>query len=129
MKSNTTIWYSSPQKKNHMRQKQVLLGQNNSFASKTNCWRKKTKVVVSSFWSKAIQVRGTSQHNKLCPQCWFSHFFLLTYYCFFMREQVSDRPAQIPCVVLPITSHQSLELDFWSNKHILQRFASFVWYY
>ena len=29
----------------------------------------KTKVVVSSFWSKTIQVRGTSQHNKLCPQC------------------------------------------------------------
>ena len=70
----------------------------------------KTIVVVSSFCSKAIQVRGASLRNMSTALIFtFLFAYLLL---FFMREQVSDRPAQIPCVVLPITSHDSLELGF-----------------
>ena len=61
--------------------------------------RAKTKVVVSSFWSKAIQVRGVSQHNVSTMLIFEFPFASLL--LFFMREQVSDNPVRTPCVVLP----------------------------
>ena len=73
----------------------------------------KTKVAVSSFWSKAIQVRVASLYDA-CMSTVFIFAFLFAYLWlfFFMREQMSDKPARIPSVVLPITSHDSFRVRF-----------------
>ena len=74
----------------------------------------KTKVAVSSFWSKVIQVRGASPYDT-CMSTVLIFTFLFAYlWLFFMREQnlMSDKPARIPSVVLPITSHDNLRVRF-----------------
>ena len=84
------------------RPKQIICFKNKSLL------RAKTKVVVSSVWSKAIQVHGASQHNMSTMLIFEFPFASLL--LFFMREQVSDKPVRTPCVVLPITSHDSLRV-------------------
>ena len=77
----------------------------------------KTKVAVSSFWSKAIQVCGASLYDTVHDLCVHSVnlriSFCLPLTVFFMREQMSDKLTRIPSVVLLITSHDSLRVvDF-----------------
>jgi len=70
----------------------------------------KTKVVVSSFWSKAIQVRGASQHNMFTIL--ISAFLFASLLLFFMREQVSDKCTDsLSSIADYCTSHDSLSLS------------------
>jgi len=89
-------------KTKHSQPKQIIFFKNKFLL------RAKTKVVVSNFWSKAIQVRGASQHNV--STMLISEFPFASLLLFFMREQVSDKPVRTPCVVVPITSHESLRV-------------------
>ena len=54
----------------------------------------KTKVVVSSFWSKAIQVRGASLCNNVHDIDFHISliFAYITYYCFCLRRVLAQMP-------------------------------------
>ena len=108
----------------------------------------KTKVAVSSFWSKAIQVCGASLYDTCMPTgLIFAFLFAYLWLFFYERAKLmSDKPAWIPSVVLPITSHDSLRvtsliqqahptevylfcviLSEVSNKEKFSAKADFVW--
>lgn len=88
----------------------------------------KTKVLISGFWSVAFQVTGATLHDMSTISIFKFLLACLLLLFFYEIAKWSMTGLHNPlCSFGDQALHNSL-IDFWSNKHILQRFTSFVWY-